>query len=156
MSVPITVKVKRLPHGQGIPLPMRMTEHAAGFDLHAAVTEPLVLQPGDIRLIPSGFAVASPGSGRRMPYEARAISLTPRLSGRRQGSSRVCPSARRGSKSAQLNLFRELRAQPRAQHRCRPQKAYPAIRGTQPHCVGAGEKVKLGLTRSRRRIILRV
>jgi dUTP pyrophosphatase len=37
-----------------------MTEHAAGFDLSAAVTEPTVLQPGDIRLIPCGFAMAVP------------------------------------------------------------------------------------------------
>ena len=41
-------------------LPERMTEHAAGFDLSAAVTEPTVLQPGDIRLIPCGFAMAVP------------------------------------------------------------------------------------------------
>jgi dUTP pyrophosphatase len=37
-----------------------MTAHAAGFDLHAGVTEPTVLQPGDIRLIPCGFAMAIP------------------------------------------------------------------------------------------------
>jgi hypothetical protein len=45
----------------------------------------------------------------------------------------VCPSGRRGSKSAQLNLFREHGAQPRARHRSRPQKAYPAIRSAEPH-----------------------
>jgi dUTP pyrophosphatase len=37
-----------------------MTEHAAGFDLAAAVAAPLVLQPGDIRLVPCGFAMAIP------------------------------------------------------------------------------------------------
>lgn len=37
-----------------------MTEHAAGFDLAAAVPEPLTLQPGDIRLVPCGFAMAVP------------------------------------------------------------------------------------------------
>src|SRR5687768_18412148 len=37
-----------------------MTEHAAGFDLHAGVAEATVLQPGDIRLIPCGFAMAIP------------------------------------------------------------------------------------------------
>jgi dUTP pyrophosphatase len=37
-----------------------MTEHAAGFDLAAAVTSPLVLQPGDIKLIPCGFSMAVP------------------------------------------------------------------------------------------------
>src|SRR5205823_631227 len=42
------------------PLPTRMTEHAAGFDLAAAVTEPTTLQPGDIQLIPCGFSMAVP------------------------------------------------------------------------------------------------
>jgi dUTP pyrophosphatase len=43
-----------------------MTEHAAGFDLHAAVKDPLKLAPGDIRLIPCGFAMALPAG-----YEAQ-------------------------------------------------------------------------------------
>jgi dUTP pyrophosphatase len=37
-----------------------MTEHAAGFDLAAAVPSPIVLQPGDIKLIPCGFSMAVP------------------------------------------------------------------------------------------------
>ena len=60
MPRPITVKVKRLPSGEGLPLPVRMTAQAAGFDLPAAVPEPLVLRPGDIRLVPCGFAMALP------------------------------------------------------------------------------------------------
>ena len=60
MPRPITVKVKRLANGQGLPLPTRMTAHAAGFDLPAAVTEPVVLAPGDIRVVPCGFAMALP------------------------------------------------------------------------------------------------
>src|SRR5689334_14700468 len=39
---------------------MRMTEHAAGFDLAAAVEAPTVLKRGQIRLIPCGFAIAVP------------------------------------------------------------------------------------------------
>ncbi len=60
MSRPITVKLKRLPTGEGLALPTRMTEQSAGFDLPAAVSEPVILQPGDIRLIPCGFAMAIP------------------------------------------------------------------------------------------------
>ncbi len=60
MARPITVKVQRLPGGEGLPLPQRMTEESAGFDLAAAVTEAVVLRPGDIRLIPCGFAMALP------------------------------------------------------------------------------------------------
>ena len=64
MPDPIEVRIKRLPHAAS--LPARMTEHAAGYDLSAAVAEPVVLQPGDIRLIPCGFAVAVP-----VGYEAQ-------------------------------------------------------------------------------------
>src|SRR5690606_19433860 len=60
LSGPITVKIKRLPDGDGLPLPSRMSAEAAGFDVPAAVTEPVVLQPGEIRLIPCGFAMAVP------------------------------------------------------------------------------------------------
>ena len=60
MARPITVKVKRLASGQGLPLPVRMTGQAAGFDLAAAVEAPLTLQPGEIRLVPCGFAMALP------------------------------------------------------------------------------------------------
>lgn len=39
---------------------MRMTAHAAGFDVCAAVEQPVVLKRGEIRLIPCGFALAVP------------------------------------------------------------------------------------------------
>ena len=60
MNGPITVKIKRLPHAQGLSLPVRMTAESAGMDLPAAVEQPVVLQPGEIRLIPCGFAMAIP------------------------------------------------------------------------------------------------
>jgi dUTP pyrophosphatase len=56
----ITVLLKRLPGTEDIPLPVRMTAEAAGADLRAAVTQPVVLQPGDILLVPCGFAMAVP------------------------------------------------------------------------------------------------
>lgn len=58
--LPITVKVKRLPSGDGLPLPTRMTAQAAGFDLPAAVAGPVTLKPGDICVVPCGFAMALP------------------------------------------------------------------------------------------------
>jgi dUTP pyrophosphatase len=54
------IKIKRLIHGQGVPLPVKMTEHAAGFDLHAAVESPVELKPGQVTLVPCGFAMAIP------------------------------------------------------------------------------------------------
>jgi dUTP pyrophosphatase len=41
-------------------MPVKMTEHAAGFDLHAAVQSPVTIGVGEIRLIPCGFAMALP------------------------------------------------------------------------------------------------
>ncbi len=58
MTVPVAVK--RLPHGEGLPLPSYATEGAAGLDLIAAVTEPVVLAPGQRALVPTGLAIALP------------------------------------------------------------------------------------------------
>lgn len=57
---PVTVAVKRLPEGEGLPLPRYMSEDAAGADLCAAVFEDLTLQPGARALVPTGFAIALP------------------------------------------------------------------------------------------------
>lgn len=54
------VQLKRLPGNEDIALPKRMSEWAAGFDLHAAVAEPLTLAPGARSLVPTGFAMAMP------------------------------------------------------------------------------------------------
>ena len=58
----ITVKVKVLPHGEGLPLPAYATVGASGCDLLAAVPEdvPLVLAPGARALVPTGLALALP------------------------------------------------------------------------------------------------
>jgi dUTP pyrophosphatase len=39
---------------------MRMTAHAAGFDICAAVDTNTILKRGEIKLIPCGFAMAVP------------------------------------------------------------------------------------------------
>ncbi len=57
---PITVMVKRWPGCADLPLPLRMTAQAAGFDLPAAVEVPVSLAPGEIKLIPCGFSMALP------------------------------------------------------------------------------------------------
>lgn len=58
--MPISVSLKRLPEGEGLPLPAYMTEHAAGADLCAAVRDALTLLPGARALVPTGFAIALP------------------------------------------------------------------------------------------------
>ena len=56
----LTVPLKRLDHGEGLDLPAYATAESAGMDLLAAVKEPVVLAPGERRLIPSGLAIALP------------------------------------------------------------------------------------------------
>lgn len=60
MSLLHYVQINRLPGNEDVKLPVKMSELAAGFDLHAAVTEPVVLSPGERQLIPTGFAIAMP------------------------------------------------------------------------------------------------
>lgn len=55
-----TIAVVRLPDGEGLPLPAYMTPGAAGADVVAAVTNDLVLAPGDRALVPTGFALEVP------------------------------------------------------------------------------------------------
>lgn len=54
----IALRLKRLPHGDGLPLPAYATEGAAGMDIVAA--EDVVLQPGDRHAVATGFAIAIP------------------------------------------------------------------------------------------------
>lgn len=55
------VQINRLSGNEDIKLPVKMSELASGFDLHAAVDESVVLMPGERKLIPTGFAIAMPG-----------------------------------------------------------------------------------------------
>ncbi len=56
----IRVAISRLPHGQDIDLPEYQSQHAAGMDIHAAVQTDTVIKPGQIALVPTGFAIALP------------------------------------------------------------------------------------------------
>jgi len=54
----IEIELQRLPHGEGLPLPARATEHAAGLDDVSA--EDLTLAPGERHAVATGFAIAIP------------------------------------------------------------------------------------------------
>lgn len=56
----VTVAVRHLPHGADLPLPAYATPDSAGLDLLAAIAEPIVLQPGERKLVPTGLAIALP------------------------------------------------------------------------------------------------
>jgi len=54
----ISIAIKRLPHGEGLPLPSYATDGAAGMDVVAA--EDVTLAPGARHAVATGFAVAIP------------------------------------------------------------------------------------------------
>ena len=54
----IKIALKRLPHGEGLPLPSYASPGAAGMDVVAA--EDLTLVPGARHAVATGFAVAIP------------------------------------------------------------------------------------------------
>lgn len=56
----VTVALQRLQHGADLPLPAYETAGAAGLDLRAAITETLVLAPGERALVPTGLAMQLP------------------------------------------------------------------------------------------------
>ena len=58
----IDVRLKRLDHAEGLPLPAYETAGSAGMDLRAAVDEgaPVTLPPGGRALIPTGLTMALP------------------------------------------------------------------------------------------------
>jgi dUTP pyrophosphatase len=67
----VTIQVRRLPHGEGLPLPAYATPGAAGMDLLAAVAEPVTIDPGRRALIPTGLTIALP-SGFEMQVRPRS------------------------------------------------------------------------------------
>lgn len=61
--------VKRLAHGEGLPLPARATEGSAGYDVASA--EAVTLAPMERRLVKTGFSFAIP-AGYEMQVRPRS------------------------------------------------------------------------------------
>lgn len=71
------IAIKILPHGQGLDLPSYATIGSAGADLRAAVGTPLVIQPGERALVPTGIAMALPANheGQVRPRSGLAVKF---------------------------------------------------------------------------------
>ncbi|MDD9908215.1 MAG: dUTP diphosphatase [Ahrensia sp.] len=69
------LKVQRLLHAEGLPLPSYETLGAAGMDLRAAVDETLTLEVGQRALVPTGLAIQLPMSheGQVRPRSGLAV-----------------------------------------------------------------------------------
>jgi len=73
--VTIDIRIRRLPHGNGLPLPSYATDGAAGADLCAAVDSELVLEPGERVAVPTGLILEIPDGyeGQVRPRSGLAI-----------------------------------------------------------------------------------
>ncbi|MCD6306440.1 MAG: dUTP diphosphatase [Deltaproteobacteria bacterium] len=60
------INIKPLEHHEGLPLPAYASDGASGMDIRACVDSPVTINPGEIRLIPTGLAVSIPAG-----YEAQ-------------------------------------------------------------------------------------
>ena len=62
MNYNLTIKLLRIRSDDDadIPLPRYMTSQSAGMDIYAAIKKDLLLEKGEISLIPTGFAMAVP------------------------------------------------------------------------------------------------
>ena len=58
----LQVRIQRLTHSEGLPLPAYETHGSAGMDLRAAVPDetPLVIRPGAREMVPTGLCIAVP------------------------------------------------------------------------------------------------
>lgn len=65
------IELQRLAHAADLPLPTYATEGAAGMDVCAAVTEPMILAAGKVVLVPTGICVAIP-RGYEMQVRSRS------------------------------------------------------------------------------------
>ncbi|MBD3616049.1 MAG: dUTP diphosphatase [Gracilimonas sp.] len=54
------VLIKKLDHAKDLPLPNYESVSAAGMDLRAAVETPIVIKPGERKMIPTGLQMALP------------------------------------------------------------------------------------------------
>ena len=58
----LQIRIQRLAHSEGLPLPAYETRGSAGMDLRAAVPDgaPLVIRPGAREMVPTGLCIAVP------------------------------------------------------------------------------------------------
>lgn len=56
----VEIRISRVEGAEDLPLPRYATEGSAGADLHAAVTEPVTVRMGEVKMIPTGLRLCIP------------------------------------------------------------------------------------------------
>lgn len=74
MTQSMTIAIRRLPHGAGLPLPAYATAGAAGMDVVAA--EDVTLAPGARHAVATGFAMAIPDGYEVQVRPRSGLALT--------------------------------------------------------------------------------
>ena len=71
----LSVQIKRLENNPDLPLPGYETDGSSGMDIRAAVNESVILNPGEVKLIPTGFAMSIPPGyeGQMRPRSGLAL-----------------------------------------------------------------------------------
>ena len=71
----VEVRIRRLAHAEGLPLPVYATGGAAGADVCAAVETEIVIEPGERQAVPTGLVLEIPDGfeGQVRPRSGLAI-----------------------------------------------------------------------------------
>ncbi len=121
----VTVRVKRLPHGEGLPLPSYQSKHAAGLDVVAGVPEgaPVELLPGARALIPTGFALELPRGYEAQVRPRSGLALKHGVTLLNSPGTIDCRLSRRGHGDPHQSRGGAVRRPPRRQDRAARDRA---------------------------------
>jgi len=56
----LNLPIKIIDPSSDVHIPTYGTEHSAGFDLAASLKDSVIIQPGEVKIIPTGLAIALP------------------------------------------------------------------------------------------------
>jgi dUTP pyrophosphatase len=78
-NLPAEVGISYLPHHKELPAPCRATEGSAGYDIYAACDEAVLINPGDVKMVPSGFKLSVPRGYEAQVRPRSGLALNSRI-----------------------------------------------------------------------------
>ncbi|MGB9839749.1 dUTP diphosphatase [Thermovenabulum sp.] len=124
----VTIKIKKIKGCEDLPFPSYMTPSSSGMDLFAAVSEEVIIKPGEIKLIPCGFilelpegyeAQIRPRSGLALKYGITVLNSPGTIDADYRGEVKVILinhgkydfTVKRGDRIAQMVLSEVIKAE---------------------------------------------